>query len=199
MTPTPIQKSSDPSNRLARHLSESQRAMVAARIATMRSGVRTDLSPIGERSVSRAEAAQLLNVGTSSVDRARRILKLAEPELVAATSAGDPSMPPDDPSETPGRRILRRGTGRGRPSASRREDFVCSGREPTTAARRCPFSCALTFSSAAVSSPTRAFASRPPVTAAVAVVVVDEHADVVATAPDSGSQNRTRPEAQVGM
>jgi ParB-like chromosome segregation protein Spo0J len=33
-----------------RHLSETQRAMIAARIATMKSGARTDLGPIGPRS-----------------------------------------------------------------------------------------------------------------------------------------------------
>ena len=44
-----------------RHLDESQRSMVAAQLATMKQGTRTDLSPIGEK--SQAEAAALLNVG----------------------------------------------------------------------------------------------------------------------------------------
>ena len=55
-----------------RHLSESQRAMVAARLATMRQGERTDLSPIGER-FGQAEAARLLNVGKRNVERAARV------------------------------------------------------------------------------------------------------------------------------
>ena len=37
-----------------RHLNESQRAMVAAKLANMRQGARTDLSPIGEMSQARA-------------------------------------------------------------------------------------------------------------------------------------------------
>jgi hypothetical protein len=39
--------------------------MVAAKIATMRQGERTDLSPIGER-LSQDEAADLLNVDRAS-------------------------------------------------------------------------------------------------------------------------------------
>ena len=72
-----------------RHLDESQRSMVAARLATMRQGTRTDLSPIGEK--SQAEAAVLLNVGRRSVERARRLLITPRPNssgpLTAATSA----------------------------------------------------------------------------------------------------------------
>ena len=40
---------------------ESQRDMVAAKLATLAQGARTDLSPFGER--SQANAAELLNVG----------------------------------------------------------------------------------------------------------------------------------------
>jgi len=55
-----------------RHLTESQRAMVAANLATMRQGARTDLSPIGE--MSQSQAAELLNVGKRSVERAKIVL-----------------------------------------------------------------------------------------------------------------------------
>ena len=44
-----------------RHLNESQRAVVAATLATLQQGARTGLSPIGE--MSQAQAADLLNVG----------------------------------------------------------------------------------------------------------------------------------------
>jgi ParB-like chromosome segregation protein Spo0J len=46
-----------------RHLSESQRAVVGARLANMRQGERTDLSPSAKlRKVSQTQAARLLNV-----------------------------------------------------------------------------------------------------------------------------------------
>ena len=70
-----------------RHLSESQRAMVAARLATMRQGERTDLSPIGER-FGQAEAARLLNVGKRNVERAARVREAGAPVLVRAVEEG---------------------------------------------------------------------------------------------------------------
>ena len=73
-----------------RHLDESQRAMVAARLATMKSGARTDLAPIGGR--SQPEAAKLLNVSTRSVQRARVVLKVAKPEDVAAVERGERTL-----------------------------------------------------------------------------------------------------------
>jgi hypothetical protein len=69
-----------------RHLSESQRAMVAAKLARLRQGARTDLSPIGER--SQAQAAELLNVGKRSVERATAVRDHGAPELVQAVERG---------------------------------------------------------------------------------------------------------------
>ena len=74
-------------NLMRRHLNESQRAMVAARIATMRQGERTDLRPKGER-LSQADAAVLLSVGTRSVGRATAVVRRGMPELIAAVDAG---------------------------------------------------------------------------------------------------------------
>jgi hypothetical protein len=54
-----------------RHLSESQRAMVAAKLATLKRGDNQH-SPIGE--TSQATAAELLNVGKRSVERARKVI-----------------------------------------------------------------------------------------------------------------------------
>lgn len=51
-----------------RHLDTSQRAMVAARLANMRQGERTDLPSFEGRSVSQEQAAKLLNVGLASVE-----------------------------------------------------------------------------------------------------------------------------------
>src|SRR5262245_5069971 len=53
-----------------RHLDESQRAMVAAKLATLKRGDNQH-SPIGE--TSQAKAAELLNVGKRSVERAAEV------------------------------------------------------------------------------------------------------------------------------
>jgi ParB-like chromosome segregation protein Spo0J len=70
-----------------RHLTDSQRALVAARLATMRQGERTDLPPYGER-LSQADAAKLLHASKRTVERATHVLDSAAPELVAAVEAG---------------------------------------------------------------------------------------------------------------
>jgi N6-adenosine-specific RNA methylase IME4/ParB-like chromosome segregation protein Spo0J len=73
-------------NLTRRHLDESQRAMVAARVATMRQGERTDLAAIDAR--SQGEAADLLNVSRESAQRARKVIEKGTPELAAAVDAG---------------------------------------------------------------------------------------------------------------
>lgn len=73
-----------------RHLTESQRAMVADTIADMQQGARTDLTPIG--GMSQADAAELLNVGIRTVQRAAEVRKHGTPELVAAVNAGTVSV-----------------------------------------------------------------------------------------------------------
>jgi hypothetical protein len=70
-----------------RHLDESQRAVIAARLATMKQGARTDLSPAGE--ISQAKAATLLHIGKRSVERGRAVLDHGVPDLVAAVERGD--------------------------------------------------------------------------------------------------------------
>lgn len=69
-----------------RHLNESQRAMIAARLANAPSGARTDLAPIGAR--SQKDAAKMLNVGERSVERAATVLRKGTAEMVAAVDAG---------------------------------------------------------------------------------------------------------------
>jgi len=73
-----------------RHLKESQRAMVAAKIATMSQGARTDLSPIDE--TSQENAAALLNVGKRSVERAAKVLNRGTPDLVEKVERGEVSV-----------------------------------------------------------------------------------------------------------
>ena len=74
-------------NLARRHLSESQRAMVAAKIATLKDGQRSDLVqglPIGR-------AAEMLNVGERSVARAKSVLDEGVPELIDKVERGDVS------------------------------------------------------------------------------------------------------------
>jgi N6-adenosine-specific RNA methylase IME4 len=71
-----------------RHLSESQRAMVAAKLATLRDGQRADHVeglPIGR-------ASDLLNVGERTIARAREVREHGAPELVTAVERGDVSV-----------------------------------------------------------------------------------------------------------
>jgi ParB-like chromosome segregation protein Spo0J len=71
-----------------RHLDESQRATVAAKLATLQDGQRADLVeglPIGR-------AAKLLKVGERSVARAREVLNHGAPELVTAVERGNVSV-----------------------------------------------------------------------------------------------------------
>ena len=73
-----------------RHLSESQRAMVAEKIANMRQGERTDLEhPANLPKVSQAAAAKLLNVSERSVRDAVKVGESGTPELVKAVERGN--------------------------------------------------------------------------------------------------------------
>ena len=79
-----------------RHLDESQRALIAARLATMRQGERTDLGPSanlpevagGLPLISQTAAAEMLNVSIRTVTSARKVVKEGAPELVDAVEAG---------------------------------------------------------------------------------------------------------------
>ena len=72
-----------------RHLNESQRAMVAAKLATLRRGDNQH-SPVGE--TSQAQAAELLNVGKRSVERAKEVREDGAPELQAVVERGQVSV-----------------------------------------------------------------------------------------------------------
>ena len=67
-----------------RHLTESQRAIVAARLAALKRGANQHSQglPIGR-------AAALLNIGERSVARGREVLRGGVPELVTAVEAGE--------------------------------------------------------------------------------------------------------------
>lgn len=72
-----------------RHLDASQRAMVAAELANMRQGERTDLKPAPVQKVSRKAAAAALHVSERSVASAAVVRDQGAPELVKTVEAGD--------------------------------------------------------------------------------------------------------------
>lgn len=68
-----------------RHLSDSQRAMVAGKIANLKNGEREiDKAGSGEPGISIDSAAQKLDVSRESVKRARKVLKTGIKELAEA-------------------------------------------------------------------------------------------------------------------
>jgi len=69
-----------------RHLNESQRAMIAARIATMHQGARTDLAQNCAK--SQTDAAARMAVSRRTVQSARVVLERGIPELVKAVDSG---------------------------------------------------------------------------------------------------------------
>jgi hypothetical protein len=68
-----------------RHLDTSQRATVAAKIATLRRGDNRN-APIGAS--SRADTSELLSVGTTRIDRATRVQSRGIKELQQPVEAG---------------------------------------------------------------------------------------------------------------
>ena len=76
-----------------RHLTESQRAMVAAKLAKMPSGARTDLQPSANlHEVSATTAAEMLNVSPRSVKTAKTVQRSGASELIDAVERGDVSV-----------------------------------------------------------------------------------------------------------
>lgn len=88
-----------------RHLTESQRGVVAARLETLGHGKRADRAPSRDANlhlletqpqptptVSRASAAGMLNVSERTVANARAVIDHGVPELVAAVEAGTVSV-----------------------------------------------------------------------------------------------------------
>jgi hypothetical protein len=70
-----------------RHLNESQRAMVAAKLANLPHGGDRSKSPNG--GLPQADAAKLMNVSKRSVERARKVTKHGVPELTKAVERGE--------------------------------------------------------------------------------------------------------------
>lgn len=79
-------------NLARRHLSESQRALVAAKLATMGAGRPKNSLNSDDKARSMAEAGAALKVSRASVAVAKGVLEHAAPELVKAVEAGDVSI-----------------------------------------------------------------------------------------------------------
>lgn len=72
-----------------RHLNESQRAVVAGRLANMQSGRRTDLQPSANlQEVSQTKAAEMLNVSPRTVATIKAVERAA-PELIEKIERGE--------------------------------------------------------------------------------------------------------------
>jgi hypothetical protein len=70
-----------------RHLNETQRAAVAAELATLTHGGDRSKTPIG--ALTDKAAAKLLNVGERSVERAKAVLSQATPNIKALIQSGE--------------------------------------------------------------------------------------------------------------
>lgn len=70
-----------------RHLTTSQRAMVAAGLATMTVGRPEEIPQ--KCGISAKEAANQLNVSTRTVETARKVLREADPEVIQAVRSGN--------------------------------------------------------------------------------------------------------------
>jgi len=73
-------------NLYRRHLNESQRAMVAAKIATMSEGRPSETRSIDL--VSQDDAAEMLNVSVPSVKRAKKVQESGNEKLIADVESG---------------------------------------------------------------------------------------------------------------
>jgi ParB-like chromosome segregation protein Spo0J len=73
-----------------RHLTTSQRGMVATKLATLLQGEKK--TDAGIQASSQIEAAEKLNVSRDSVQKARKVKQKATPEVVAAVESGTMSL-----------------------------------------------------------------------------------------------------------
>lgn len=71
-----------------RHLDESQRGMVAAKLANMKEG-RPETSPNGLVKVTQKQAAEMLNVGVNTLKRAKKAIDDGIPELADMVASGE--------------------------------------------------------------------------------------------------------------
>lgn len=107
-----------------RHLSPSQRAMIAEKLATLSDGqTKSQVGKFAEPVLTQDEAALALRVSTRAVGSARRVRQKASPEVVAEVESGRKTVhaaereldaPPDPPVELPEPTKLQAALGSGR-------------------------------------------------------------------------------------
>ena len=112
-----------------RHLNESQRAMIAADLASLKSGQRADYARQSQTGVeistpaSNGEAGRLLNVNRTTVSAAKKVLHEGTPEEIAAIRSGEIAV------HTIAKQI-RRGDSPEKRKAKREAPLSQSGRNP---------------------------------------------------------------------
>ena len=79
-------------NLLRRHMSESQRASAAARLANLKPGRPAVNTAISVVSPTQAEAARMMNVSVDSLQRARKVQETAPAEIIRAVDQGHISV-----------------------------------------------------------------------------------------------------------
>lgn len=76
-------------NLTRRHLTESQRALVGAKLANMKSGTRTDRPRENSTEVSNTEASKKLNVSNFIIKQAKKVLRESPQEVIQAIEKGE--------------------------------------------------------------------------------------------------------------
>lgn len=72
-----------------RHLSDSQRGMIAAKVANLENGQKASFANLQSRAVTQSEAAELLNVSPRTVADAKAVQTHGAPELIQAVEKGE--------------------------------------------------------------------------------------------------------------
>lgn len=75
-----------------RHLTTSQRAMIAASVASMKTAGRPAKIITGIPVITQTQAADLFNVSTDSVQDAKKVQEQGAPELIEAVKSGDATV-----------------------------------------------------------------------------------------------------------
>jgi hypothetical protein len=118
-----------------RQLDQSQKAMVAAKLADLKHGKKTsDVSNLSSPNsgISARQAAEIMKVGHTSVESAKKVLRQGAPEVVAAVNAGEVPVSAaseivDKPDHEAQRKELRkrmRGSGSGRKSSGHKNVYA---------------------------------------------------------------------------
>jgi len=131
-----------------RHLNESQRALVAARLAKLlekeaaqRRGARTDIQanlPGSSFGQARDQAGARVNVSARSVTHARKVLRDGSDELIAAVESGDLAVSTAALLAGRPKQEQAQALARGAKHAAGKAREIRAGRGPAPSGRSCP-------------------------------------------------------------